>query len=77
MIRNGGCKEALVRWGQLSSAQEIEELNEVVFRFAALSVGHEIMVEHLASGTKNHLTSDVCGDFSPRRLGRNVSGDCC
>jgi len=36
-----------------------EKMTAYEYRFIPLSVGCEIMVEHPASGTKNHLTKDV------------------
>lgn len=36
-----------------------ERVTEYTYRFGPLSVGCEILVEHPASGTNNHLTRDV------------------
>jgi hypothetical protein len=44
----------LVAWGWRP-----ERLAECNYLFDPLSVGCEIMVEHPAAGTKNHLTKDV------------------
>lgn len=46
--------ERLIAWGWTS-----DRLTEYQYCFVPLSVGCEIMVEHPASGTKNHLTKDV------------------
>jgi hypothetical protein len=46
--------DKLVAWGWTR-----ERLTEYQYGFIPLSVGCEIMVEHPASGTKNHLTKDV------------------
>jgi hypothetical protein len=44
----------LLAWGWTSA-----RLTEYKYRFIPLSAGCEIMVEHPASGTSNHLTKDV------------------
>jgi hypothetical protein len=46
--------ERLLAWGWTQA-----RLTEYQYCFVPLSVGCEIMVEHPASGTKNHLTKDV------------------
>src|SRR5207249_2647030 len=46
--------DRLVAWGWTPA-----RLTEYQYCFGPLSVGCEIMVEHPASGTSNHLTKDV------------------
>jgi hypothetical protein len=43
----------------LASGWVPERMTEYQYRFAPLSVGCEIMVEHPGSGVRNHLTKDV------------------